>query len=142
MKVIIVDDHTLFRGGFALLFKQFEEAAEVLEGGCLDDAVELAGQHPDADLMLLDLNMPGMHGPHSIAQMAEAYPQLPLIVISADDTKENVQAVLSAGASGFIPKSSNSAVMQSAIRLVLSGGVYLPPQLLRAEAPETGEAHE
>ncbi len=140
MKVILVDDHTLFRQGFALLFKQFYETAEVQEGGSLGDALELAGKHPDANLMLLDLGMPGMNGPTSIEQIAAAYPHLPLVVLSAKDAKGDVQAVLAAGASGFIPKSSSPGVMQSAIHLVLSGGVYLPPELLRPEPLEKAGA--
>lgn len=136
MKVILVDDHTLFRRGFALLFKQFNEMAEIHEGGCLDDALELAEKHPDANLMLLDLSMPGMNGSTSIEQITAAYPHLPVVVLSAKDGKADVQAMLAAGALGFIPKSSSPEVMESAIHLVLSGGVYLPPELLQAEPQE------
>lgn len=134
MKVILADDHALFRDGFALLFQQLEEGAAVLEAGDLDQVMELAARHPDADLVLLDLNMPGMNGLAGIGKVRDAYPQLPVIVLSATETREIVQAVMAAGASGFIPKSSRSAVMQSAVRLVLSGGVYLPAQLLQADA--------
>lgn len=132
MKVILADDHALFRDGFALLFRQLEEGAAVLEAGDLDQVMELAARHQDADLVLLDLNMPGMNGLAGIGKVRDAYPQLPVIVLSATETREIVQAVMAAGASGFIPKSSSSAVMQSAVRLVLSGGVYLPAQLLQA----------
>jgi DNA-binding NarL/FixJ family response regulator len=130
LKIILADDHTLFRDGFALLFQQLETGAEVLEAGHLEEAMAFAACHPDADLMLLDLNMPGMNGQEGIQRVSEAYPQLPVVVVSGSESKESVQAVMAAGASGFIPKSSSTAVMQSAIRLVLSGGVYLPPQLL------------
>ncbi|HNA29477.1 MAG TPA: response regulator transcription factor [Thiobacillaceae bacterium] len=130
MKIILADDHALFRGGFALLFQQLEFGAEVLEASSLDEAMELVERHPDTELLLLDLNMPGMNGPMSIARIAAAYPQLPVVVLSANDSRPSVWAVMEAGASGFIPKSSSSAVMQSAIRLILSGGIYLPPQLL------------
>ena len=134
MKIILADDHALFRDGFALLFQQLEEGAAVLEAGDLDQAMELVARHHDADLVLLDLNMPGMNGLAGIRRVRDAYPQLPVIVLSASETREIVQAVMAAGASGFIPKSSSSAVMQSAVRLVLAGGVYLPAQLLTADA--------
>lgn len=130
MKVILADDHALFRGGFSLLFKQLEAGAEVLEAEDLGTAMEVAACNPDADLMLLDLNMPGMNGPAGIRRVAEAHPQLPVIVLSASETKESVQDVIAAGALGFIPKSSSAAVMLSAVRLVLSGGVYVPAQLI------------
>ena len=133
MKIILADDHALFRDGFALLFQQLEKGAEVLEAGHLEEAMDFAAHHPDADLMLLDLNMPGMNGHAGVTQVSRAFPQLPVVVVSASESKVSVQAVMAAGASGFIPKSSSSAVMHSAIRLVLSGGVYLPPQLLMAE---------
>ena len=134
MKIILADDHALFRDGFALLFQQLEAGAAVLEAGDLDEAMELVARHDDADLVLLDLNMPGMNGLAGIKRVRDAYPQLPVIVLSASETREIVQAVMAAGASGFIPKSSSSAVMQSAVRLVLAGGVYLPAQLLTADA--------
>jgi DNA-binding NarL/FixJ family response regulator len=133
LKIILADDHTLFRGGFALLFKQLEAGSMVLEAGDLGAALELAASHPDADLMLLDLNMPGMNGTDGIRRVAEAYPQLPVIVLSASETKESVQEVIAAGALGFIPKSASTAVMLAAVRLVLSGGIYLPAQLIMTE---------
>lgn len=135
MKIILADDHTLFRGGFALLFKQLEAGAMVLEAGNLSEALALAAAHPDVDLMLLDLNMPGMNGATGIRQVAEAHPQLPVIVLSASETRQSVQEVIAAGALGFIPKSSSSALMQSAVRLVLAGGVYLPAQMLLSDEP-------
>jgi len=136
LKIILADDHALFRGGFALLFKQLEAGALVLEADNLAQALQLANLHPDADLMLLDLNMPGMNGPAGIRQAVEAFPQLPVIVLSASETRESVHAAIAAGALGFIPKSASAAVMQSAVRLVLSGGVYLPAQLVMMEPAE------
>jgi DNA-binding NarL/FixJ family response regulator len=133
MKVILADDHAPFRGGFSLLFQQLEADAVVLEAGDLAGALELAACHADADLMLLDLNMPGMNGTAGIRQVGQTHPQLPVIVLSASETKESVQDVIAAGALGFIPKSSSTAVMLSAVRLVLSGGVYLPAQLIMTE---------
>lgn len=133
LKIILADDHALFRGGFALLFKQQEPLATVLEADNLAGALDIAALHPDADLLLLDLHMPGMHGAASIRMMSQTYPQLPLIVLSADESEGMVQEAIGAGALGFIPKSATAAVMQSAIGLVLSGGIYLPAQLVMAK---------
>lgn len=132
MKIILADDHALFRGGFALLFKQVEASATVLEADDLAGALDLAALHPDADLLLLDLHMPGMKGASSIRQVTKNHPQLPVVVLSADENMDMVKQVIAAGALGFIPKFATAAVMQSAIRLVLSGGIYLPAQLIMA----------
>ena len=110
MKIILADDHTLFRDGFALLLQQLDGGTQVLEANGLEEALALAAQHPDADLMLLDLNMPGMDGHHGIERFTAAHPQLPVVVVSATESKESVRAVMAAGAAGFIPKSSSSAV--------------------------------
>ncbi|OZA14980.1 MAG: hypothetical protein B7X94_00120 [Hydrogenophilales bacterium 17-62-8] len=152
MKVILADDHDLFRGGFSLLFTQLEAGAVVLEADDLAGALKLATEHPDTDLLLLDLDMPGMNGPASIRRVTADHPQLPVIVLSANEARESVQAAIAAGALGFIPKSASPAVMQSAVRLVLSGGVYLPVELImtnvapnpRHDAPVTltGRQHD
>lgn len=134
MTIILADDHTLFRNGLALLLKQFSPRVEILEAGSLGEVLDLAGRCPEAELLLLDLNMPGMNGAASVEAIRAAHPLLPVVALSASDGRSTVEAVITAGASGFIPKSSSSAVMQSAIQLVLAGGVYLPPQLLALEA--------
>jgi DNA-binding NarL/FixJ family response regulator len=74
--------------------------------------------------------MPGMDGVQGIRRFKERHPKLPLIILTGAEEPQQIQDVLSAGASGFIPKSSTPAVMLSAIRLVLSGGTYIPPQML------------
>lgn len=132
MKIILADDHALFRGGFALLFKQHDALATVLEADNLAGALDIAARHPDADLLLLDLHMPGMQGAVSIRQISQTHPQLPVVVLSADESEGMVQQVIAAGALGFIPKSATAAVMKSAIGLVLSGGIFLPAQLIMA----------
>ena len=130
MKVILADDHTLFRDGFALLLKQSEAETEVLEAASLAEALAQVARHPDADLLLLDLAMPGMNGEDSVREVLASYPELPVVILSASESRDQVEALLDAGVSGYIPKSSTSQVMLSAIRLVAAGGVYIPPQFL------------
>lgn len=135
MKLILADDHTLFRSGLALLLKSRCADCGIWEGDGLEAALTEAEAHPDADVALLDLNMPGMDGVQGIRRFVEAHPGLPIVILTGDDAPQKIQEVLSAGASGFIPKNSTPAVMLSAIQLVLSGGTYLPPQMLsRASA--------
>lgn len=130
MKLILADDHTLFRNGLALLLRSQYPDCEIWESGGLDDALALAEAHPDAQVALLDLNMPGMDGAHGVARFVQSRPALPLIVLTGVEEPRKIQEVLAAGASGFIPKSSTPAVMLSAIQLVLSGGTYIPPLML------------
>ena len=130
MKLILADDHTLFRNGLALLLKAHCADCEVWEGDGLDAALAEVQAHPDADFALLDLHMPGMDGVQGIRRFVELHPALPLIILTGAEDPQQIQAVLSAGASGFIPKSSTPAVMLSAIQLVRSGGTYIPPQFL------------
>lgn len=138
MKIILADDHDLFRDGCSMLLQHFEEGVTVLKASDLEEAMELASCHPDADVILLDLNMPGMKNvQEGIKRISDGYPQLPIVILSACESKETIQASMAAGASGFIPKSSSTVVMQTALRLVLSGGVYLPAQLLMADRVES-----
>lgn len=135
MKLILADDHTLFRNGLALLLKAHSADCEIWEGDGLDAALAEAQSHPDANIALLDLHMPGMEGVQGIRRFVEANPALPLIILTGAEDPQQIQDVLAAGASGFIPKSSTPAVMLSAIQLVLSGGTYIPPQALSSAPP-------
>lgn len=137
MKLILADDHTLFRDGLALLLKAHCADCDIREGDGLDAALAAAQAHPDADVALLDLYMPGMEGAQGIRRFVELNPALPLIILTGAEDPQQIQEVLSAGASGFIPKSSTPAVMLSAIQLVLSGGTYIPPQLLSSASVST-----
>jgi DNA-binding NarL/FixJ family response regulator len=134
MKLILADDHTLFRNGLALLLREHCPKCEIWEGDGLDAALAQAAAHPEADAALLDLNMPGMNGTRGIQRFVETHPSLPLIILTGAEESQLINEVLSAGASGFIPKSSTPAVMLSAIQLVLAGGTYIPPQLLPKSA--------
>lgn len=131
MKILLVDDHALFRDGMRYVLQQLPEAVEILEAGNFPDGLMLAMQHPDLDLALLDLNMPGSEGPISIRFFHQRYPHIPVVVISGEEGRGIMEKVMNYGAMGFVCKSSNAAVMLSALNLVLSGGVYIPPQLLR-----------
>ena len=130
MNLIVADDHALFRNGLTLLLKQQCADCTIWEGDGLDAALAQAESHPDVDLALLDLHMPGMNGAQGIRRFIESQPQMPVVILTGAEEPQQIQEVLSAGAAGFIPKSSTPSVMLSAIQLVLSGGTYIPPQLL------------
>jgi DNA-binding NarL/FixJ family response regulator len=144
MKAILADDHALFRDGFVLLLQQHEPDMQCRVADTFDDALACLQGDPDVDLLMLDLNMPGMLGARSVQAVQEAHPGLPVVILSGEERASQMEALLAAGASGYIPKSSSAPVMISAIRLVLAGGVYVPPQMMtgarstpRVQLPDT-----
>ena len=132
MKVLVVEDHSLYRDGIRQLFQQMgEEELEVLEAGTGHEALGLIARHPDLDLVLLDIKLPDIDGFAAMQRFLDAQPTLPMIVLSASEDLEDMTTALDGGAMGYIPKSTSATVMLSAIKLVLSGGVYVPPEMLR-----------
>ncbi|MBI5165149.1 MAG: response regulator transcription factor [Magnetospirillum sp.] len=131
MKILIADDHELFRDGLRHVLDQLGGPLTIVEASDFNQAVETAERDRDIDIVLLDLSMPGMSWNEGIQRLKDALPeQVPIIVLSASDDRRHVLQAVNLGASGFIPKTSSSRVMLSALKLVLSGGVYLPPALL------------
>lgn len=135
MKILLVDDHALFREGMRYVLQQLPGPTEILEAGNFPDALKLAEQHPELDLALLDLNMPGSEGAISIKYFHQRFPHIPVMVVSCEESRAIMEKVMNYGAMGFVCKNANAAVMLSAINLVLSGGIYIPPQVLRQRHP-------
>src|SRR3989338_3919481 len=131
MKILLGDDHALFRDGMRHVLQRLPEEVEILEAGNFPDGLKVAAQHPELDLALLDLNMPGSEGPISIRFFHRHYPHIPIVVVSGEEGRGYMEKVMNYGAMGFVCKSSTAAVMLSALNLVLSGGVYVPPEMLR-----------
>lgn len=130
IKVLMVDDHGLFRDGMRYVLQQLADEVEVIDSSNFIDGMKQAADHPDLDLALLDLHMPGSEGVKSILTFHQSNPGIPLVVVSGSDQREDIEKVMEYGAMGFISKMSSSKIMLSALRMVLDGGVYLPPQLL------------
>ena len=130
MKLLLIDDHALFRDGLSLLISSrlFPSGApvQVLEAGSLSVAAGLLRQHEDVDLALLDLGLSEHKGLQTLAAWRALAPDVPVVVLSADERPEVIFDAIDAGASGFIPKTVHARVMQDAIHHVLAGGVYLP----------------
>jgi DNA-binding NarL/FixJ family response regulator len=102
----------------------------VLAAPRCDAGFDIGNEHPDLDLLLLDLNLPGLSGVPALREWRRRFPAVPVVVISASEEQAAVLAAMAAGAAGFIPKSSPSDVMLSALNLVLSGGRYVPVQAI------------
>ena len=131
MRILLIDDHPLFRGGLKYLLRGLDESVETDESGDCAQALERLSAGP-YDLVLLDLKLPGVNGLDALASLREAAPGTPLIMLSGEDDPEVVRAAIERGAMGFIPKSSTPEVMIQALQLVLKRGVYLPPTVLDA----------
>jgi DNA-binding NarL/FixJ family response regulator len=130
MKILLADDHALIRSGLRSELATLANGVEFVDAWDADSLRRMLDEHRDLDLALVDLTMPGMDGPRTILALRTQYPAIPLVVISGVDDARQVQDVLRAGAVGFIPKSSVGHLVVPAIRLVLAGGQYLPPQLM------------
>lgn len=134
MRILLADDHPLFREGLKPVLEKLEPNIELLEA--MDYPSSFKAMHQAAflqggvDLALMDLYMPGMDGIEGITRFRASFPHTPLVVLSASEQTEDIQKLLSAGALGYLTKSSSSEVILGALRLVLAGGVYVPPSIL------------
>ena len=142
IKVLLVDDHALFRDGMRYVLQQLADEVEILDTGNFNEALKLAQENTDIDLALLDLNMPDSEGVPSLQHFHQRFPNIPLVIVSGSDQRDDIENVMNLGAMGFISKMSASKVMLSALRIVLDGGVYVPPQLLQQAVAklEVGQA--
>ena len=133
MKILIADDHDLFRAGFGMVLNELGETTQLIQAASLTEAIACAQAEPTLDLALLDINMPAMNGVAGLKQFREQFPEVPVVIVSGSDELSDVQQMLGAGAAGFIHKATAPTVMLSALRLVLAGGVYVPPHVMRQE---------
>ncbi|MBQ5767103.1 MAG: response regulator transcription factor [Burkholderiaceae bacterium] len=138
MQFLIVDDHSIVTMALGMLLKDFDgQNNSVYTANSKDEALALADQYGDtADLMILDLSMPGVEGTSLMETIVERHPTMKILVMSGLTDQHSIVKVLQMGAAGFIPKSLDAALLTAAIRFVLNGGVYIPVKLL-AEAQRT-----
>ena len=126
MKVLIVDDHALFREGLCHVLKSLDQKVCIIEATDYESALQQAATHADLDLILLDLNMPGIDGFVTLKAFVNKYPALPVVMLSGSRLHTNIQRALDTGAVGYIPKFTCSIEMLNALRQILSGGTYVP----------------
>jgi len=138
LKVLIVDDHPLIREALRHVLRTLDDGLDLVEAQNCAEALAAAAAHADLDLVLLDLALPDADGFDALARLRERHPGLPVVVLSAFEQPELVTRALDAGAMGFIPKTSSNQLLLEALRLVLSGRVYLPAEVLaqHREIPE------
>ena len=136
LRVMLVDDHAIVREGLRALLEEETRVTIVGEAGNGDEATAMA-ERLKPNLVLMDLKMPGLPAPDAIRVIRAHNPSVQVLVLTSYVDDQQVQAVISAGALGYVPKSATAETLRSAIQLVLSGEIYVPPAMLRGGAPET-----
>jgi DNA-binding NarL/FixJ family response regulator len=127
--VVIADDHPLFRGALRQAVSGALPGSAITEAGSFDEVTRALSGGEAADLVLLDLNMPGMQGFSGLAYLRASHPEAPVLVVSGNDDPEVIRRCLALGASGFLPKTQGIDSMRDAIASVASGATWTPPGL-------------
>jgi DNA-binding NarL/FixJ family response regulator len=135
MKILVVDDHPLILEALKRVLRDLDPDIEILEARDAQQALDRAAEHPEISLVLLDLALPGRHGFELLSDLRRDYPELAVVVLSATEDRDTVLRAINDGAMGFIPKTSKTEVLIAALRLVFSGGVYLPPSAFSGQSP-------
>lgn len=130
MHILLVDDHTLFREALLHVLNQLDSQIVVLEAANAEEAAQLISHTRNLDLILLDIDLPGVDGLTALPELRELAPTVPIVVLSGSETSQHVKRAIDNGAVGYIPKSCSSHEMLAALRIVLQGDVYIPPRLL------------
>ena len=137
--LLIADDHPLFREALRGVASRLLPGATIHEAENANGLFEMVEAEQDADLLLLDLNMPGVQGFSALVHLRGAYPQLPVVMVSAREEPEVMRRALDHGAVGFITKSSDAATLASALQQVLDGERWVPEAALAAPPAATDE---
>jgi len=132
--VLVADDHPLFREALRNAVARALPTATIREAESVDALYALIERESDADLLLLDLNMPGAHGFSALVHLRAHYPQLPVMVVSAREEPAVMRRALDHGAVGFLPKSADAGTLGEAIDAVLAGDRWAPASALKAPA--------
>lgn len=127
-RVVIADDHPLFRAALRLAVERVLPGAVVTEADSFSALQTAMSQSPDIDLVLLDLRMPGVQGYASLAWLRASYASVPVVMVSADEDAITIHRALDFGAAGFIPKSAGLEVLTQALTAVLDGQLWIPAQ--------------
>ena len=130
MKVLLVDDHPLILSALQAVIKGLGDDVSVLGAGSAAEARAALKQDSEYDLVLLDLSLGDADGFEVLTELRAAYPSLPVVVVSASDRTSDVIRAIDLGAMGFVPKRSSNDQLFEALRMVMSGGLYVPPMML------------
>ena len=139
-RLIIADDHPLFRGALREAVAGLFPGVDIVEAGSYEEVARALDCDADIDLVLLDLTMPGVRGFSGLMYLRAQYPAVPVVVVSANEDPAVIRRCMDFGASGFIPKTAGTEAMRMAVAQVLVGGVWTPPDIDLARAADAGSA--
>jgi DNA-binding NarL/FixJ family response regulator len=140
-RFVIADDHPLFRGALREAVTGLFQHVEIGEAGSFEDVAKLLESGGEVDLILLDLTMPGVRGFSGLMYLRAQYPSVPIVVVSANDDPTVIRRCMDLGTSGFIPKTLGIEEMRAAIKRVLEGGVWTPPDVDLTAGADTETAN-
>lgn len=130
MHILLVDDHTLFREALLHVLNQLDTHVLIREASNAEEAAQLISRFANLDLILLDIDLPGVDGLTALPDLRELAPTVPIVVLSGSETTAHVTRSLENGAIGYIPKSCSSHEMLAALKLILEGEIYVPARLM------------
>lgn len=133
MNILLIDDHSLFREGLELVLQRLDPAIVAMHAATLQDGLDQLKAPQPPDLVLTDLNLPGVQGMTSLLRLRETRDDIPVVVLAGSEEPSVVRKTIDLGAMGYIPKSSDSAELARALTQILRGGVYLPALALATE---------
>lgn len=140
--LLIADDHPLFRSALNAAINQVLPGATVIEADSLPALMQALAEHPEVDLVLLDLRMPGAQGFSSLVQIRGTYPAVPVAIVSAEEEPTQMRRAIDFGAAGFIPKSAPLPMIGVALKAIIDGTVWLPAGAADATPADEGEDQE
>lgn len=140
LKILVIEDHALVREGLLQTLTGIAKSTKALGASDSESAIGMLDAHPDTDLILLDLMLPGLHGLSLLGVLRQRYPSIPVLVLSAIEESDTVRKVLRNGASGFVGKSGDSRVLLDAVKKVLAGEIYVPERYKEEEAKPERES--
>ncbi len=135
MKILLVDDHELFRDGLKLVVQQISDNVDIRECGSCAEAYRIIGDNEGFDLILLDVDLPGISGMEGLEEFRNLDPCAPIVFLSGSDDSQMIRRALDMGVMGYIPKTLGSEIIIQALQLVLKGGRYIPDSVLSPTAP-------
>jgi len=130
MKILIADDHALFRDGLALRLEEIAPEAAILQASSYSQVFKILNTEPAVDVLVLDVEMQDMPWLESLKKIHALAPKTKIIVVSASEDSRTIRTILATGVKGYIPKRSEIKVFNNALKLIIEGGSYVPPNLL------------